>query len=124
MTVDLSTLKEGDKVRLRGETEFHIMAIKLKNSSETYFPYKIYYSTNDGYHGIESYQETGHCISPLDKHPFDIVEINPDKKEPVKNVFYTKENESIKDLVDHLEKHETNMVYNTSKKYKVTIEEI
>lgn len=37
-------------------------------------------------------------------------------------VFYTKENESIKDLFNHLEKHETNMVYNTSKKYKVTIE--
>lgn len=39
-------------------------------------------------------------------------------------VFYTKENESINDLFNHLEKHETDMVYNTSKKYKITIEEV
>lgn len=83
MTIDLSTLKPGYRVKFRCGGEATVLRRENNSENCTVYSNKVFF-TGVASHGggTQTYQDNGSASGTAYDHPFDIIEIIP-KREPI-----------------------------------------
>lgn len=79
MSVGLSTLKKGDKVRRRDGKIIEVISVELNPNEDSIYPYRLDY-LYQGMHGSDTYRLNGRYLSNDSENSKDLIKVISDKK--------------------------------------------